>query len=483
MSQEASPAVERDSVDTEPGARGVSSHVDPILLESATADAAAQGRPFVAALNGDLSELTKLPDDKRELLAWMTTQHPPVRHQTFYGSKPEPVDWETAPSAAEHVAEPLPGFAPETPSYAGTCPSGKYLCHGCTLCMPEMPIPTVEELEDMFETPTAPEPTPEPEDAEQHEWPISLGDLGARVRSGEGAARDLLLDGQIVTVVGEEGEGKSTLAWQIACQLAAGEDIGGYFEVVEPVSPVLIVDVEQSEEDATILRDDMLRRGLKIEGVLWLDAQGRMFDTVADQKWLTERIRAIGPQVVILDTGTEAVTKPREDDSVKPLFITLYRYLKAEGVRTVVMLGQPRKRSQDAPSSRKFDDLFGSRVWKGRSSAVLYLEQERLTVWKQRGSYIRRRWGSISGRLKRSDVGPTMILAPQPEDEARVERRNTVLAAVGVNNGKLSKSSLIEDELHVPGHARAAWKRTVEDLIDEGEIEARGQYKKLFLVA
>jgi hypothetical protein len=50
----------------------------------------------------------------------------------------------------------------------------------------------------------------------------------------------------------------------------------------------------------------------------------------------------------------------------------LRRLLKYEGVRTVVMLAQPRKRAQGEPNGRRFDDLFGSRVWKGRSSVVLF---------------------------------------------------------------------------------------------------------------
>ena len=64
----------------------------------------------------------------------------------------------------------------------------------------------------------------------------------------------------------------------------------------------------------------------------------------------------------------------------------LRRLLKYEGVRTVVMLAQPRKRAQGEPNGRRFDDLFGSRVWKGRASVVLFLEHERITVWKQRGA-------------------------------------------------------------------------------------------------
>ncbi len=321
---------------------------------------------------------------------------------------------------------------------------------------------------------------PPPEDAEDHFGPIPLGDLGRRVRPGEGVARDLLLDGQIVTVVGEEGEGKSTLAWQVACQLAAGEDVGGHFEVEEPVSPVLIVDVEQSEEDAVILRDDMVARGLKVDGVLWLDAQGKAFDTPADQKWLRAYVRAVRPLVVILDTGTESVTRPREDESVKPLFVFLNSLLKNEGVRTVVLTAQPRKRSKSEPDAgRRFDDLFGSRVWKGRSSAVLYLEERRIVVWKQRGGYLRRRWGTTIGQYVRSDDGPATIQGPRSDAEIEEERRSQVLITVGMKPGQLSKSSLIEEELRIPGPYRAAWRKTVEALIAKGQIEARGQYHRL----
>jgi hypothetical protein len=310
--------------------------------------------------------------------------------------------------------------------------------------------------------------------------PIPLEALGTRFAAGRHVIQDLVPDGQLVTIVGEEGEGKSTLAWQIACEVSSGEPVGGHFEVPEPVAPVLIVDVEQSEEDAVILRDDMLSRGLDVSGVLWLDANGRSLDVLEDQLWLSAHVRAQRPKLIILDTGTEAVTKPREDESVKLLFILLHRYLKAEGVRAVLMLAQPRKRSQDAPSSRRFDDLFGSRVWKGRSSAVLYLEQQRLTVWKQRGGYLRRRWGGSVGRIERSDTGPTKILEPKAALEAETERRALVLSTVALNPGAYSKTSLIEEELHINGHDRDVWRKTVDALTTEGKVHADGRYNRLY---
>jgi hypothetical protein len=320
----------------------------------------------------------------------------------------------------------------------------------------------------------------EEHEPEEHDGPIALSQLGSKITAGRHVIQDLIPDGQLVTIVGEEGEGKSTLGWQIACEVSSGTLVAGHFQVPEPVAPVLIVDVEQTEEDAVILRNDMATRGLDGSNVYWLDANGRALDNPEDKKWLTHWVRALRPQLIILDTGTEAVTRPREDESVKPLFIALHGYMKNDGVRAVIMLAQPRKRSQEAPSSRRFDDLFGSRVWKGRSSAVLYLERDRLTVWKQRGGYLKRRWGGTVGRVVRSDAEPTLILGPKSAAEAGAERRATILRTVTAEPGSHSKTSLIEDELKVNGHDRPEWRKAVDALISEGQIRTDGRYSKLY---
>jgi len=262
--------------------------------------------------------------------------------------------------------------------------------------------------------------------------------------------------------------------------VSSGKPVGGHFEVPEPVAPVLIVDVEQTEEDAVILRNDMVERGLDGSGVFWLDANGRAFDVPEDKAWLTKWVRALRPQLILLDTGTEAVTKPREDDSVKPLFIALHGYMKNDGVRAVIMLAQPRKRSQDAVGARRFDDLFGSRVWKGRSSAVLYLQQDRLTVWKQRGGYLKRRWGGVVGQIVRSDTAPTLILGPKSATEAHADRETIILKAVAEAPGNHSKTSLIEDELKINGHERQEWRNVVDSLVRSGRIRAEGRHNKLY---
>jgi hypothetical protein len=110
---------------------------------------------------------------------------------------------------------------------------------------------------------------------------------------------------------------------------------------------------------------------------------------------------------------------------------------------------------------------------------VLYLEQDRLTVWKQRGGYLKRRWGGAVGRIVSSDTEPTLILGPKSAAEAGDERRATILNAVAVEPGAYSKTSLSEDELKVNGHDRPAWRKTVDALIREGKIRTDGRYSKL----
>lgn len=62
----------------------------------------------------------------------------------------------------------------------------------------------------------------EEHEPEEHEGPIPLEELGRKVAAGRHVVQDLVPDGQLVTIVGEEGEGKSTLGWQIACEVSSG---------------------------------------------------------------------------------------------------------------------------------------------------------------------------------------------------------------------------------------------------------------------
>lgn len=111
---------------------------------------------------------------------------------------------------------------------------------------------------------------------------------------------------------------------------------------------------------------------------------------------------------------------------------------------------------------------------------MLYLERERLTVWKQRGGYLKRRWGGTVGQIVRSDTEPTLILGPKSAAEAGAERRATILSAVVAEPGSYSKTSLIEDELKINGHDRSEWRKAVDSLINEGQIRTDGRYSKLY---
>lgn len=283
---------------------------------------------------------------------------------------------------------------------------------------------------------------------------------------------DILREGQVVIIAGEEGAGKSTLAHEIAHGMVEGEVLGGY--KVEGVERVLIVDVEQSEEDALIIRDELVERGFTPSAnVYWVDAVGRFFDREDDKTWLREQVRSVQPQVVVLDTATEAVTKSREDESVKHLFILFGNLVRNDGLRAAIFLGQARKRSQDAEGPRQFDDLFGSRVWKGRSSAIFWIEGETFTVWKQRGSRLERRWGGrngdryATGRIVRTD-GPTELHGPL----SREDRRARIVEVIAENPGEYSKTSLIEHHLRITSDTeRDRWRRDVDALVKEGALE------------
>ena len=199
-----------------------------------------------------------------------------------------------------------------------------------------------------------------------------------------------------------------------------------------------------------------------------------------DNRWLRAEVQALRPDVVILDTGTEAVSKPSDDEVVKVLFTELRAWMRTEGVRGVVMLGQARKRDQNAQGPRKFDDLFGSRMWKGRASAAFWIEGSTLTVWKQRGDRLKKRWGSKDrqpqGRLTRTHR-ETHLLPPLSADD----RRTRILAIVRDEPDKWSKSSLVQQRLQIKGDARKPWTAEVDALINEGELKADGQYNRLTL--
>jgi len=315
---------------------------------------------------------------------------------------------------------------------------------------------------------------------------IPYPNLGQRedAEQVEALVEDLLREHQIITLAGEEGAGKSTLAHEIAHGLINGTVLGEH-AAPSGIERVLIVDVEQTEDDAAVIREDLLERGIKIhDSVFWLDAHGRALDTDEAQRWLWEQVNIIEPHVIIVDTATEAVTKPRDDESVKAFFRVLGGLLRRGGVRGIILLGQARKRSQEAEGDRAFDDLFGSRVWKGRSSAVFWIEGETFTVWKQRPNLLEKRWGGkdgrkyAQGRLIRTE-GETLLLGPLGQED----RRTSIIETVREHPGQYSKTGLIKEHFNITSDLeRARWARDVDNLVATGVLDDSAQYKKLRVV-
>jgi archaellum biogenesis ATPase FlaH len=302
----------------------------------------------------------------------------------------------------------------------------------------------------------------------------------------EMVVEDLIPDGQVILLCAEEGTGKSWLEHQLAAEMVAGGKALGHFNIPRPVRSVLIVDVEQSEEDVRIIRDEMLRRGvLKADApVYWLDASDRAFDVPEDIAWLIQQVAIYRPEVLFIDTVTDAVTDPVDDKAVRKVMALLRWFVKDAGVRAVIGTAQPRKTGQAADAKgRSFDSLFGSRAWKSKPSAVFWLTESRLTVWKQRGRYLQRRWGKPDdakyayGSLERPETGsPTVAGPPGDEDERRTgAARVKAMKLVEERPDHYSKDQLSQA---VGGNAEIA-RAAVDDLIRSGTVQGRFRDGKL----
>jgi AAA domain len=157
-----------------------------------------------------------------------------------------------------------------------------------------------------------------------------LDRVGAKYAAGEKRiARDFIIDDEVIGLCGEEGSGKSWCAYQIAGELTYPEGTGnglvlGTFELEQPLSGVMIIDFEQPEQDIALIRDEMAsRRVLDPTRVHVLSAVGACLDRQEDAEWIFAEILSCSPEYLIFDTATEAVSKPREDESVRPLFTFL----------------------------------------------------------------------------------------------------------------------------------------------------------------
>jgi AAA domain-containing protein len=321
---------------------------------------------------------------------------------------------------------------------------------------------------------------------------MRLDQVGVKSGKARHIARDFIIDDELIGLCGEEGSGKSWCAYQIAGELTYPGGAGnglvlGAFELEQPLSRVMIIDFEQPEQDIALIRDEMVARGvLDPTRVHVLSAIGAALDSPEDAERIFAEIFACSPEYLIFDTATEAVSKPRDDESVKPLFTFLDLVRQTTPVRGALLLYQPRKRISGDLSARRFDDVFGSRMWKGRTSAVFYFTPTRLTVWKQRGGYLAKRWGIASGShpwgvVERagltSPAGPPTLVGPPIEDakakalqdQQRDEAiRKALLEVVRACPGRYGRDALVSQ---VKGHRAAEVRRVRDQAIEDGIID------------
>jgi hypothetical protein len=245
------------------------------------------------------------------------------------------------------------------------------------------------------------------------------------------------------------------------------------------------------QTDGAARAGDFTARGLEVPSgtMFWLsNSEINLSDSDEDQAYLANEIRRIGATLLWIDTGNNAVSDPKDDIPVRAFFNYLSRLKREAGVVAVGLTLQPRKRAQ-GEYSRGFDDLFGSREWKGRLWKALYIDGEKITCWKDRGGHIRRRWPGRSGKyaaasllrpgLEDPSVVPFRIEAtepPAPVDEDAVKAH--ALAIVQAEPEVYAKTSLAE-RLDV---RRQDALRLVGQLISEGRIGPHKGRAKLRLL-
>jgi hypothetical protein len=208
-------------------------------------------------------------------------------------------------------------------------------------------------------------------------------------------------------------------------------------------------------QDIQVVNRELRTRGVYTQdsNVFFLDGYGRRFDNMDDLTWLGQQVVKLRPDILIIDTVTDSVSQPMVDESVGPLMTGLGWLLKHGYVRVVLGLAHPRKTGQGRDAKgRDFDSLFGSHLWKSKSSSVYWLTEQRLTVWKQRGQYLRNTWGKRGGDryawgalTRQLEGAPTMLSVPPDEsEEQRALDTAVVLELSGVGQGGTSATALAE---------------------------------------
>lgn len=283
----------------------------------------------------------------------------------------------------------------------------------------------------------------------------------------------------VLGIAGEEGDGKTLMAEQILRQLLRRETVLGFFDGGEATPKVvLFVDTEMEEDDATERNTAMETRGLGVSpGQLhWLSAGGLALDNPVDIAFVAAEVARVGADLLWIDSGINAVSEAEEGVPVKTLFNNLSRLMREQNLLGIGLTLHTRKRTQGA-KDRKFDDLFGSREWKGRLNTLVYIEGNKATSWKNRGGRLATLWESSPGKrphavlnrpgLLDEKVVPFVVTLSEDgvgADTAGIEAKVREVLSCSPNN--FTKTSLA---IEVGGRKEDALA-VIAQLQEEGEV-------------
>ncbi|MGH9001511.1 MAG: bifunctional DNA primase/polymerase [Acidimicrobiia bacterium] len=227
--------------------------------------------------------------------------------------------------------------------------------------------------------------------------------------------QDLLYRGQVLGVAGEEGDGKTLLAQQLCHQLSRGEPILGTFDVGD-LRPqrILFIDTEMTEEDAKPRAAEMARRGLAVDPdrFFWVCTGALDLPGAEDRSYIDGLLDQYDADFVWIDAGGSAIDDANDPRLVRAFFAWLQHRVREGRLIASGITLHPRKRAQ-GEYGRRFDDLFGSREWKGKLSKAAYIDADKITFWKDRGHHLHRRFPPPPGeRYPRATLQRPGVTSP-----------------------------------------------------------------------
>ena len=188
----------------------------------------------------------------------------------------------------------------------------------------------------------------------------------------------LLLDREIHLLVSAGGEGKTTLALEIAAAVAGGNNLFEHpdFAVTAP-GPVLFI----SEEDGLgVLQNRLVAiikgHGWDAESVLGkvhlLAQEGASLDSATWQLHILQEIERIGTRLVVFDPLAElTLAAENSNDEMKPI-VRFFRKITATTKASVLVLHHAGKAVQ---GKRKLDRIRGASSVNAAARAIYFLER------------------------------------------------------------------------------------------------------------